>query len=336
VVVPLAGTTEAPLVLDLQRLWLVEPAKDGGSGRADPRNLPPMKATVADFVLSDLRLGRLTAELRQRGDGVLVEPLRTEAPDFSVSGDASWVVEDGDVTRQRSELRLELRSTNIATTLAALGYEPIIEGAKAGVTLDLFWPGGPGNDFLNMAGGRVVLDLGKGQLLGVDPGSGRLVGLLSIAALPRRLGLDFSDVTDKGLAFDVVKGEFRLDKGNAFTCNLGLVGPVTDIAVLGRTSIPARSYDQLAVVRPHVSDVLAVGGFVGGPVVGSTVLLISQIFRKPLSSLGETYYRVSGGWAKPVVTKVQKSDVDLAPFRDCERYLAEALQELPPEAELTR
>ena len=36
------------------------------------------------------------------------------------------------------------------------------------------------------------------------------------------------------------------------------------------------------------------------------------------------------------MTKVQKSEVDLTPFRDCERYLAEALKELPPEAELTR
>jgi uncharacterized protein YhdP len=180
------------------------------------------------------------------------------------------------------------------------------------------------------------LNLDRGQFLPVEPGGGRFVGLLSIAALPRRLGLDFSDVTDKGLAFDQVTGEFRLDKGNAFTCNLGLEGPVTDIGILGRVSIRDRSYDQLAVVRPHVSDVLAVGGFVGGPVVGSTVLLISQIFRKPLSSLGETYFRVTGSWDEPVVSKVQKSEVDLTPFRDCERYLAEALRELPPEAELTR
>jgi uncharacterized protein YhdP len=158
---------------------------------------------------------------------------------------------------------------------------------------------------------------------------------LSIATLPRRLGLDFSDVVDKGLAFDRVKGEFRLDAGNAFTCNFGLEGPATDIGMVGRVSFRDRRYDQLAVVRPHVSDLLAVGGFVGGPVVGGTVLLISQIFRKSLSSLGETYYRVSGGWDQPVVDKVQKSDVDVTPFKDCERYLAEVLKELPPEAELS-
>jgi uncharacterized protein YhdP len=259
-----------------------------------------------------------------------------ESPTFRINGDATWVVEDNDVRRQRSELRLQLNSTKIGPTMEALGYEPVIEGEKAGVTLNLFWPGGPGEDFLNAAGGRVMVDMDKGQFLSMDPGGGRIVGLLSIATLPRRLGLDFSDVVDKGLAFDKVKGEFRLDKGNAFTCNLGLEGPAADIGILGRVSIRDRTYDQVAVVRPHVSDVLAVGGFAGGPLVGGTVLLISQIFRKSLSSFGETYYRVSGGWDQPAIDKVQKSQVDLTPFRNCERYLAEALKELPPEAELTR
>lgn len=336
VTIPVGAQDDAPIVLDMQRLWLVETDPAAGSGAADPRNLPAVRASIGDFVLKDMRLGRLTAEIAQRGDGIVVEPLTMQSARFRVSGDATWVVEDNDVRRQRSELRLQVNSTNIATTMQALGYDPVIEGEKAGVTLDLFWPGGPSDDFLNAAGGRVVVNLDKGQFLPVDPGGGRLVGLLSIAALPRRLGLDFSDVVDEGLAFDQVKGEFRLDKGNAFTCNLGLEGPVTDIAILGRVSIPDRNYDQLAVVRPHVSDMLAVGGFVGGPVIGSTVLLISQIFRKPLSSLGESYYRISGGWNEPVVTKVQKSSVDLTPFRDCERYLAEVLKELPPEAELTR
>ena len=336
VTVPVDQADDVPIVLDMQRLWLLEADPAVGGAAADPRKLPAVRASVGDFALKEMRLGRLRADLAQRGDGVVVDPLVTESPTFGINGDATWVVEANDVNQQRSELRLQLKSTKIGPTLQALGYNPVVEGEKASVNLDLFWPGGPSEDFLNSAGGRVVLDLDKGQFLPVDPGGGRLVGLLSIATLPRRLGLDFSDVLDKGLAFDQVKGEFRLDKGSAFTCNLGLEGPVTDIAVLGRVSIRDRSYDQLAVVRPHVSDLLAVGGFVGGPVVGGTVLLISQIFRKPLSSLGESYYRVSGSWDRPIVDKVQKSQVDVTPIQDCERYLAEALKELPPEAELTR
>ncbi len=335
IVVPVSPAGDAPVMLDMERLWLLETDPATGEGGRDPRNLPAIRASVGDFALNEMRLGRLTADLAQRGDGVVVEPLELTSPSFGITGNVTWVVENGDVGRQRSEARLQLKSTDIAPTLRALGYKTVAEGEQAAVTVDLFWPGGPSDDFLNNAGGRVVLDLDKGRFLAVDPGGGRIVGLLSIAMLPRRLGLDFSDVVKEGLAFDRVKGEFRLDAGNAFTCNFGLEGPATDIGIVGRASFRDRSYDQLAVVRPHVSDMLAVGGFVGGPVVGGTVLLISQLFRKPLSSLGETYYRVSGGWDQPVIDKVQKSDVDVTPFKDCERYLAEALKELPPEAEIS-
>jgi len=296
--------------------------------------LPAVLADVADFSLGDMKLGHLKAEIAQRGDGVVVEPLTLQAEHFRVSGDGTWVVVGDDVTKQRSELRLKLESGNIKSTLVALGYDPAIEGEKGDVTLDLFWPGGPSANFLSVAGGRVVISLSNGQVLPVDPGGGgRLLGLLSIATLPRRLSLDFSDVTDKGLSFDHVNGEFRFDNGTAFTCNLALDGPATDLGIVGQVSFVKRTYNQVAVVRPHVTDVLALGAVAGGPVIGGAVVLISQIFRKSLSSFGESYYRVSGSWDKPEVLKVQRDEVDLRPFSDCERYYAQMLGQLPPEGE---
>jgi uncharacterized protein YhdP len=328
------GADDQPIDADLERLWFVEddPAA-AGDGQADPRTLPPARIRVVDFVLGDMRFGRLEAQVSQRGDGVAVEPLTLAAPSFGITGNALWVVEDGDVARQRTELKLGLRSTDIRATLADLGYDPVLEGRTATADADLVWAGGPRGDFLQVAGGRLTVGLERGQFLGVEPGSGRLLGLLSVAALPRRLGLDFRDVTDKGLAFDAVKGEFRLDAGNAFTCNLGLTGPVADLGIVGRVGFRAEDYEQIAVVRPHVGDVVALGSaVVGGPVVGGAAILIAQVFRKPLSSLGESYYRISGSWETPVVTKVQRGDVDVTPFRDCERYLAEVLSQLPEEA----
>lgn len=337
VTVPDVLSADAPLRLDMQRLWLQETDPASGQGRADPREMPPVRAEIADFRLGDMKLGRLKADLAQRGDGVVAEPLSMQAEHFSVSGNGTWVVVDGNVEQQRSELRLQLDSGDIRSTLAGLGYDPVIQGKKVSVALDLFWPGGPSGDFLTIAGGRVVISLENGQVLPVDPGSGgRLLGLLSVATLPRRLGLDFSDVTDKGLAFDKVNGEFRFDKGTAFTCNLTLDGPATDLGIVGAVSFPDRSYNQVAVVRPHVTDVLALGAVAGGPVIGGAVVLVSQIFRKSLSSFGESYYRISGNWDKPDVLKVQRNQVDLTPFSDCERYYAEVFRQMPPEGELGR
>ena len=47
------------------------------------------------------------------------------------------------------------------------------------------------------------------QLEEVDPGAGRVFGLMSIVALPRRLSLDFRDVFNKGFGFDQIAGSFR-------------------------------------------------------------------------------------------------------------------------------
>ena len=336
ITVPDALSADKSLKLDMQRLWLQETDPASGEGRADPRTLPPVRADIADFSLGDMKLGHLKADIAQRGDGVVVEPLTMQAAHFSISGNGTWVVVGADITQQRSELNLKLESDNIKQTLVALGYDPVIEGEKADVTLDLFWPGGPSANFLSIAGGRVVISLRNGQVLPVDPGGGRLLGLLSIATLPRRLGLDFSDITDKGLSFDNVDGEFRFDNGNAFTCNLTLDGPATDLGIVGQVNFPKRTYNQVAVVRPHVTDVLALGAVAGGPVIGGAVVLISQIFRKSLSSFGESYYRVSGSWDKPEVLKVQRDEVDLRPFGNCERYYAEMLRPLPTEAEPVR
>jgi hypothetical protein len=44
---------------------------------------------------------------------------------------------------------------------------------------------------------------------------GRLLGVLSLQALPRRLTLDFRDVFDKGFAFDDVTGDVQIAQGLA-------------------------------------------------------------------------------------------------------------------------
>jgi len=77
------------------------------------------------------------------------------------------------------------------------------------------------------------------------------------------------------------------------------------------------------------------GAFLAGPTVGVATLLITQILKKPLSGIGESYYTVSGGWDDPEFVKVGRSGLDTKPFADCEKQLPtlspeeiEAIQEL--------
>lgn len=320
-------TAGKPLTLDMKRLWLLESETGHDAERSDPRKAMAAEVKAEDAAIGDWRFGALEMSVAKTPDGLVAQRIETHAKSFRISADGEWLVEGGDPAHQHTHLKATLHGTDVKDTLEQLGFGPVISGKEAAASVDLSWPGGPSGDFLSRASGQIGVELKKGQVLELEPGSGRLLGLLSVTALPRRLALDFRDVLNQGLAFDSIKGNFRVVSGNAYTCNLGLTGPVADIGIVGRTAFEERTYDQLAVVRPQVSNVLTVGGVVlGGPVGGATMLLISQLFRKPLSTLGESYYRVSGGWSKPEVRRVQRGDVDTAAFKDCEKEVKAALQ----------
>ena len=154
---------------------------------------------------------------------------------------------------------------------------------------------------------------------------GRLLGLVSLAELPRRLTLDFGDVFGKGLAFDSIKGDFHLADGNATTDNLVIAGPAANISVTGRTGLNARDYDQEMRVVPHVGNSLPlVGAVVGGPIGAAAGFAVQGLLGKGLNKAASARYRITGSWDKPVMTLVEKHAAESAPAPAAARYRSTA------------
>ena len=102
-----------------------------------------------------------------------------------------------------------------------------------------------------------------------------------------------------------ITGDFRLDNGNAYTCNLTLTGPAADVGIVGRAGLVTRDYDQAAIVSADVGGTLPVAGFfLGGPQVAAALLVFSQVFKKPLKDVGQVFYSVEGSWDEPGVNAV--------------------------------
>jgi uncharacterized protein YhdP len=311
-----------PARLDMERLLLVEPQTGDSPGSEQPLSpldVPSVAGRVQEFALGNLRLGALDIEMTRIGDGLRSQRLKTTAASFNTDISYDWRVVDN---AQRSRLHLELRSKDVADTLQQLGYSPLISAESGNVIADLIWEGGPGMASVYASTGKIDVSIADGAVAEVDAGTGRILGLLSVTALPRRLSLDFKDMTEDGLPFDNISGTFRIDFGDAFTCNLGLEGTVADMGIVGRTGITNEDYDQIAAVRPHVSNLAPVAGaFLAGPTVGFATLLVTQILKKPLSGIGESYYRVRGSWDNPNFNKVDRNGFDAAAFADCEADL---------------
>jgi uncharacterized protein (TIGR02099 family) len=278
---------------------------------ADPHAIPALYFHAKELIWGERQFGDVTATLAKQEEGVALKSLSVTAPTFSVSAQGEWRAKDAGVSR----IKGTLTSTDVQGTLKDLGYAEVIQAKGGKMEFDLTWLGAPTTAALAQTVGHVQLSLEKGQVIGLKPGAGRVLGLASIAALPRRLALDFSDLTDKGLAFDSVHGDFDLHDGNAYTENVLLKGPAAEIGLIGRVGLKSKDYDQTAVVTGSVGNSLSIpvaGAFLGGPVVGAAVLLFTQVFKQPLKGLARGYYRITGSWDNPTVERIKSADAAAA------------------------
>ena len=314
VFVPYEFTADRPLVLDMERLVL--PGGDDKNrnegdrdetGDPDPRRLPPVSLRAADFAIGNRHFGAVTAEFDQTGEGLVADNIIATDASFEIVGNGAWVADDSDPLGSRSSIVATLTSTDVEQTMRRLDYEPGIVGDDMTMLLNLAWGGGPRLDFLDTLDGEVQVRFGPGNLDEIEPGAGRMFGLMSVVALPRRLSLDFSDVFGKGFGFDQIEGTFRIVDGETYTCNLSLEGPAADIGIIGRTSLVARDYEQAAIVSANFGDTLPVAGLLVGPQVAAALLVFSQIFKKPLQEMGQVYYSIDGSWDEPIVDSADAS-----------------------------
>jgi uncharacterized protein YhdP len=307
IVVPWQLPGGEALTLDMERLVIGERSAGGDDGEepSDPTQLPAMTIKVKNLEIQKRRFGSLEAHISRTAEGLQLDRASLKGNSFEASGRGSWSLAG---SGQLTTVSLTLNSSDLLDTLNAWGFAPTLTGRAGHATAELHWRGGIDDDVFGRIAGHVKLSVEKGQMMSVDPGAGRVLGLLSVAALPRRLTLDFRDLTDKGFAFDTIHGDFDLRDGNAYTSNLVLKGPAAEIGIVGRTGLKARDYDQTAKVTGQIGGpVAAAAAVLSGPVVGAAVLLFSSVFKEPLSGLTRGYYRITGSWDQPKIERIGSS-----------------------------
>jgi uncharacterized protein YhdP len=313
--IPVAFDSGKPLELNLSKLDIGARNGGGPATHTDPRELPALRGRVDELLLSDRNVGMLRFDLEKVPRGVKLGSFELRGASFAANAHGDWLAPEnaGEATAQ-SSLTLDIASSDARETLRAFNYHDVISAKRANAHAVLTWSGGPDETLLGRASGNFKIEMADGQLISLQPGaSGRVLGLMSLSALPRRLALDFSDLTEKGLSFDTIHGDFELKEGNAYTQNLLLRGPAAEIGMVGRTGLGARDYDQTAIVTGDLGGSLGVAGtVVGGPVVGAALLLFSQIFKEPLKGATRGYYRITGQWDNPKVEQIDRAQAGSA------------------------
>lgn len=311
VLIPETFTGSQPLRATMEQLVINKAPRATGAPRRededlDPRKLPNMQVYVSNMRVGSRVIGAVELKATRVPQGIRFDQATVLAESARMDAQGEWL---DTAEGPHSTLNATIESKDVAATLRSLNYTPFIEAKRGAIKANLAWPGGYDDNILVHASGAIRVEAETGQIVNLQPGAGRVLGLFSVGALPRRLALDFSDLTEKGLAFDTVHGDFELRDGNAYTSNLLLRGPAAEIGIAGRTGLGTRDYDQTAVVTGNLGASLPVAGaLAGGPVVGAAVLLFSQVFKEPLKGITRGYYRITGPWDDPVVERVDAAD----------------------------
>ncbi len=268
----------------------------------NPADLPPLRVRIESLRYAGLDLGRADLQAQPNTQGLQIQKFTTQSPLLSVNATGLW---KGSGTNATTAITADISTPNVGKVLTALQYKGVINRGVAKTQLTGAWKGAPSDFGLAAFKGQMTLDIRDGQILEVDPGGGRVLGLLSIAELPRRLSLDFRDFFNKGLAFSSIKAQINFDQGMATTQDTRIDAPAADIRISGSTDLVNERFDQRVTVQPKAGSLLPIlGAATAGPIGAAAGVVAQAVLNKPLKEGSETVYRITGPWAKPTVEKL--------------------------------
>jgi uncharacterized protein YhdP len=207
--------------------------------------------------------------------------------------------------RRRTVLNFKLDITDGGKLLSRFGMNDVIRQGSGKMEGQVAWVGSPLQPDYPTLGGAFTVNVASGQFLKADPGLAKLLGVLSLQALPRRLTLDFRDVFSQGFAFDFVRGDITVDKGIARTNNLQMKGVNAAVLMEGSADIAQETQDLKVVVVPEINaGTASLIATVINPAIGLGSFLAQMFLRRPLIESNTQQFHIDGSWADPRVTKI--------------------------------
>ncbi len=272
-----------------------------GRDEAPPRQLPALDVVAERFQLRGLDLGRLEVFARNRAGLWQLERLALENADGRLGGSGQWQA----AGRQQTKLDFRLETADVGRFSRRLGYADVVRGGAATLSGQLAWAGAPTRIDYATLDGSLKLEAGAGQFNKLEPGVGRLLGILSLQSLPRRITLDFRDVFSEGFAFDRISGSIEVAAGVMRTEDLEIRGPAARVRMSGSADVEAETQELRVSVQPTLAESVAIGAAAGllNPAVGVATYLAQKVLSDPIEKLFAYEYDVTGTWADPQVSK---------------------------------
>ncbi|MFK8329269.1 YhdP family protein [Pseudomonas sp. BJa5] len=304
----------APMVVNLQTIHLppqdpaevTVPNAPDPMAAIDPRKIPSIDLSIDKLFRGDDLLGSAAVKIRSTAKGIALNDLDLNLKGLEIDGSGGW---EGAPGASGSWYKGRLEGKNLADVLKAWNFAPTVTSRDFRMDVDARWPGSPAWVSLGRLSGSLDAALRQGQFVEVEGGAQalRVFGLLNFNSIGRRLRLDFSDLFDKGLSYDRVKGLLVASEGVYVTREpITVTGPSSNFELDGTLDMVRDRVDaNLLVTLPVTNNLPLAALIVGAPAVGGALFLVDRLLGDRVARYASVHYRVEGPWKEPKISFVK-------------------------------
>jgi uncharacterized protein (TIGR02099 family) len=277
------------------------------SDKGGTASIPALDIVAERFEVSNKQFGRLELAASNvaasAGREWRIDRLSLINPDGQLRATGRWLTREG---ASNTGMTFTLDIHDAGRLLDRLGFPETLRHGKGKLSGDIAWNGLPYSLDTPSLSGNIQMNVEDGQFLKQDPGAAKLLGVLSLQALPRLLKLDFHDVFSEGLAFDGITADASIARGVVKTNNLKMHGVSATVLMDGTADIANESTNLHVVVIPEFN--LGTGPLVYGlavnPVVGLGSFLAQLFLRAPMMKALTYQMQITGPWKSPTITRL--------------------------------
>jgi uncharacterized protein (TIGR02099 family) len=314
------ATKESPGTLQARLARLVIPSATendllGQAMSAPAQNMPSIDLIVNELILRDRNVGKLEVDAHNfEEDGVPVwqlDKLDLTNPAATLTATANWRTStqlganaDED-TPKRTVFDFKLDIKDAGALLELAGKPRTLKNGSGTLAGKMVWRGGPTRIDYPTLNGNLSVDLKHGEILKVDPGVAKLLGVISLQSLARFATLDFHDVIGEGLPFESVTGTAQISDGIGRTDNFKMVTAPARAEMTGSVDLAQETQDLHVHIVPTVSaGAGVVAAAVINPLIGLAALVGDFALSQSISKVFAMDYEITGPWAKPHVERL--------------------------------
>jgi len=265
--------------------------------------LPLIDIDSVQLLWRGVNLGALLLQTERVGNGIHFKTVQLQSGKRKINLTADWLKQPtGTVTQIKGTLQAE----KFGDLLSQLAFSDDFKETSADIGFKGGWRGGPHQFSLDRLNGVLQLDLKDGRISSIEPGFGRLLGLIAMEQWVKRLSLDFSDVYRQGLAFDQIKGRIKIKDGLAFTDDLTVDAVAANFYLAGYANLAAKTLDQRVAVVPKSSGAVPIAGTIVGGIASIITQVVTDDYKE--GYFFGSQYKLSGNWGDINVTPLHDED----------------------------